>query len=321
MKCNPLNLDKYINNCPRVFYIYGSEIVLRNQSKEKILKNLSSEGFEEILNVFTDDISDLEELLMQNTGGSLFATKQCIVINHLSGKTPESFKNIYKYIDGSFLDALVIISSSEKIISSASWVKNLEKNCTFVACTKLKSFEEKIWLKSQLSFLKEEEMKKYAENIYNLNQGNLVAQQNEVNLLKLQNINGIAESSDLNNAEYVPFDLEDLIIKKDRKGTFKILHSIRDNNSNYGPLVTWVLGNLLNACVNAISSNNIKSSLQMSGIFNNKHNQYENFIKSTTSAKLIRNQKKIVQLDLACKGIIKKDFWKELDYCLMDLLN
>ena len=75
MKCNPLNLDKYINNSPRVFYIYGSEIVLRNQSKEKILKNLSSEGFEEILNVFTDDISDLEELLMQNTGGSLFANK------------------------------------------------------------------------------------------------------------------------------------------------------------------------------------------------------------------------------------------------------
>ena len=61
-----------------------------------------------------------------------------------------------------------------------------------------------------------------------------------------------------------------MIIKKDKKNTFKILHSIRDNNSHYGPLITWVLGNLLNACVFALSSNNIKNSLQISGVFNNK---------------------------------------------------
>ena len=281
MKCNPLNLDKYINKGPKVFFIYGSEIVLRNQSKEKILNYLSGEGFEEILNVFTDDISDLDGLLMQNTAGSLFANKQCIVINHLSGKTPESFKNIHKYIDEHYSNALIVMSCSEKISPSASWVKELDKNCTFVACVKLKSFEEKIWLKNQLNFLEENEKKKNIENIYNLNQGNLIAQQNEINLLELQNINGKAEGSDINNAEYIPFDLEDMIIKKDKKNTFKILHSIRDNNSHYGPLITWVLGNLLNACVYALSSNNIKNSLQISGVFNNKLNQYEKFIKST----------------------------------------
>ena len=321
MKCNPLNLDKYINKGPKVFFIYGSETVLRNQSKEKILNYLSSEGFEEILNVFTDDISDLDGLLMQNAAGSLFANKQCIVINHLNGKTPESFKNIHKYIDEHYSNALIVMSCAEKISPSASWVKELDKNCTFVACVKLKSFEEKIWLKNQLNFLEENEKKKNIENIYNLNQGNLIAQQNEINLLELQNINGKAEGSDINNAEYIPFDLEDMIIKKDKKNTFKILHSIRDNNSHYGPLITWVLGNLLNACVYALSSNNIKNSLQISGVFNSKLNQYEKFIKSTSPARLVKNQKKIVNLDLACKGIIKKDFWKEIDYCLMDLLN
>ena len=72
-----------------------------------------------------------------------------------------------------------------KLNSTNKWVKKMDQHALIIECKKLKSFEEKIWLKNQLEFIDESDKKKFIQNIYEMNVGNLVAQQNEVDILRV----------------------------------------------------------------------------------------------------------------------------------------
>ena len=61
----------------------------------------------------------------------------------------------------------------------------MDEKALIIQCKKLKSFEEKIWLKHQLDFVHEKDKPTLIQNISEMNSGNLVAQQNEVKVLKL----------------------------------------------------------------------------------------------------------------------------------------
>ena len=52
-------------------------------------------------------------------------------------------------------------------------------------CSKLKTNEEKIWLKRQLEFLPKSLLPMFGGSIFQNNEGNLLGQMNEVRLLKL----------------------------------------------------------------------------------------------------------------------------------------
>ena len=53
--------------------------------------------------------------------------------------------------------AIIITSHNEKLNYSTKWVKQMDENSLIVECKKLKSFEEKIWLKKELSFVSEKD--------------------------------------------------------------------------------------------------------------------------------------------------------------------
>ena len=45
LKCESLALNKYLDKSPNVFFLYGSEVVLRNNSKDILRKYLHTKGF------------------------------------------------------------------------------------------------------------------------------------------------------------------------------------------------------------------------------------------------------------------------------------
>ena len=47
LKCEAMTIKKYLDMPHNIFFIYGSEIVLKNNSKDIIYKSLSSRGFVE----------------------------------------------------------------------------------------------------------------------------------------------------------------------------------------------------------------------------------------------------------------------------------
>ena len=305
--------------------MYGPEIILKNDSIDHINEFYKKHGFTEKKAIFDKDFKDIERILIENAGGSLFGSKTIIEIFHNGGKIPKEITNIFEIPNINKMENIVIIirSAIEKINLKTKWVKRMSDISLIVQCAKLKSFEEKVWVKDRLSFMNERDAKNYTNKITDMFSGNLVAQNNEINILKLT----YSEESNnqdigIDNAEFLPYQLEDKIIELNTNYALRISKSIKKNDDHYGPLLVFIMGKIINTSVSVHQNINKNSSLEKAGIWRSKMPAYINFIKKNTLKKMMPLQKKVYELDLAAKGlagITKDQFWQEIDNMIIDL--
>jgi DNA polymerase III delta subunit len=323
LKCESLALNKYLDKSPNIFFLYGPEVVLRNNSKDILKKYLVTKGFHEKRLITREYFDQIEQTIIESSSGSLFGSKLIIDIHHDQGRIPEQITRIFEIanIDNNENIAIIINSHNEKLNSSTKWVKKMDQLSLIVECKKLKSFEEKIWLKNQLKFVDEDDKKSFIENIYEMNIGNLVAQQNEIDILKLIYKNGMKASGIFENdsAEFLPFDLEDEIIALNTSHALRIVNSIKESEAHYAPLLVWIIGKIINNSTAAKQNSSAKSSLQKSGVWGNKMSSYINFIKIHSLQKLVSLQKNIYELDLTNKGLNKRIFWDDIDNLIIKM--
>ena len=323
MKCESLALNKYLDKSPNIFFLYGPEVVLRNNSKYILKKYLNTIGFHEKRLITKEHFDQIEQTIIESSSGSLFGSKLIIDIHHDQGRIPEQITKIFEInnIDNNENIAIIINSHNEKLNSSNKWVKKMDQLALIVECKKLKSFEEKIWLKNQLKFVDEDDKKSFIENIYEMNIGNLVAQQNEIDILKLIYKNGMKASGIFENdsAEFLPFDLEDEIIALNTNHALRIVNSIKESEAHYAPLLVWIIGKIINNSTAAKQNSSAQSSLQKSGVWSNKMSSYINFIKIHSLQKLVSLQKNIYELDLTSKGLNKRNFWDDIDNLIIKM--
>ena len=305
--------------------MYGPEIILKNDSIDRINEFYKKHGFTEKKAIFDKDFKDIERILIENAGGSLFGSKTIVEIFHNGGKIPKEITNIFEIPNINKMENIVIIirSAIEKINQKTKWVNRMNDISLIVQCAKLKSFEEKIWVKDRLSFMNERDAKNYTNKITDMFSGNLVAQNNEINILKLT----YSEESNnqdigIDNAEFLPYQLEDKIIELNTNYALRISKSIKKNDDHYGPLLVFIMGKIINTSVSVHQNINKNSSLEKAGIWRSKMPAYINFIKKNTLKKMMPLQKKVYELDLAAKGlagITKDQFWQEIDNMIIDL--
>jgi DNA polymerase-3 subunit delta len=320
-----LAINKYLDKSPNNFFLYGPEIVLKNNSKDILIKYLRKKGFNEKRLITKEHFDQIEQTIIESSSGSLFGSKLIIDIHHDQGKIPEQIIKIFEIdnIGNNENIAIIINSHNEKLNSATKWVKKMDEQTLIVECKKLKSFEEKIWLKNQLKFVDDNDKKSFIENIYEMNIGNLVAQQNEVNILKLIYKNGMELSKIFENdsAEFIPFDLEDQIIALNTNKALRIINSIKESEAHYAPLLVWIIGKIVNN--STVAKQNLKPqiSLQKSGVWSSKISLYINFMKVHSLQKLISLQKNIYELDLTSKGLNKKNFWNDIDNIIIKMTS
>ena len=327
MICEATSLTKYIDKSPRLFFIFGPEIILKNTSIDQINEFYKKNGFTEKKAIFEKDFKDIERILIENAGGSLFGSKTIIEIFHNGGKIPKEITNIFEIPNINKMENIVIIirSALEKINQATKWVKKMNDISLIVQCAKLKPYEEKVWVKGKLTFMNDEDAKNYTDRITDMFSGNLVAQNNEINVLKLT----YSEESNnvdigIDDAEFLPYQLEDKIIELNTNYALRISKSIKKNDDHYGPLLVFIMGKIINTSVSAYQNINTNSSLEKAGIWKSKIPAYVNFIKKNTLKKMMPLQKKVYELDLASKGlagITKDQFWQEIDNMIIDLTS
>ena len=325
MICDAGSLKKYIDKSPQIFFVFGPEIVLKNNSSDLIKQFYTEKGFTERKTIFEKDFKNIEKLIIENAGGSLFGSKTIIEIFHNGGKIPKDITNIFEISNIEKMKNIVILirSGLEKINQKTQWVKKMNALALIIQCTKLKSFEEKIWVKNQLDFMSEKNAKEYTERITDIYSGNLIAQNNEISILKLtysEDRNDQDIGSD--NAEFLPYQLEDKIIELNTDYALRIAKSIKKNDDHYGPLLVFIIGKIITTSVSCHQNKNKNTSLEKAGIWKNKIPAYMNFIKKNTLKKMMPLQKKVYELDLASKGlagITKDQFWQEIDNMIIDL--
>jgi len=322
--CNATSIKKYLDKSPKIFFLYGSEIVLINDSADQINDFFISKGFSERIILTKENFKDAHKIIMQNAGGSLFGSKVIIEIIHNSSGTTLP-KDILSIFDTQNFDNVVIIvrSTIKKVNKNSAWVKLIDSKALIIECNKLKTYEEKAWVKDRLDFMNKSEADEYTERLASMFAGNLVAQNNEINLLKITySKNTENKKIEYDDAEFMPYELEDKIIELDTKNAIRIIHTIKKNEDHYAQYLVSIVGNIINTSISMFQ--NKKLSLEDLGIWRSKVPGYKKFITKCDIKKLMPLQKQIYHLDLASKGlagISKEQFWYELENMVVQLTS
>ena len=324
MICNATSIKKYLDKSPKMFLIYGSEIVLINDSADQINDFFLKKDFSERIILTKENFKDVQKIVMQNSGGSLFGSKIIIEIIHNSSGTslPKDIQGIFN-IDNLENVVIIVRSAIKKINKNTAWFKLIDSRALVIECNKLKAYEEKTWVKNRLDFMNVTDIKDYTERLTNMFAGNLVAQNNEINLLKLTYAKDSENKNlDYDDAEFMPYELEDKIIDLDTKNALRIINTIKKNEEHYAQYLVSIVGNIINTSISIYQ--NKKLSLEKLGVWKTKIPGYKKFITKSNIKKLMPLQKKIYHLDLASKGlsgISKEQFWYELENMVVKLTS
>ena len=307
-----------------MFLIYGSEIVLINDSADQINDFFLKKDFSERIILTKENFKDAQKIVMQNSGGSLFGSKIIIEIIHNSSGTslPKDILGIFN-IDNLENVVIIVRSAIKKINKNTAWFKLIDSKALVIECNKLKAYEEKTWVKNRLDFMNVTDIKDYTERLTNVFAGNLVAQNNEINLLKLTYAKDSENKNlDYDDAEFMPYELEDKIIDLDTKNALRIINTIKKNEEHYAQYLVSIVGSIINTSISIYQ--NKKLSLEKLGVWKTKIPGYKKFITKSNIKKLMPLQKKIYHLDLASKGlsgISKEQFWYELENMVVKLTS
>ncbi|MDA9690572.1 hypothetical protein N9U64_01690 [Pseudomonadota bacterium] len=324
MKVNCLNFAS--SNDSRYLLLYGSELIIKQDIADQILQSLKAQGFNDKVSLHQDELDQAEEIIMRNVGGSLFQEKLILHLKHTSGKFPEKIKLILEnqHLYNSDNLALIIESSIEKTPASGNWIKNMDEKGLIVNCGKLKTAEEKLWLKRQLEFLPKSLLPMFGGSIFQNNEGNLLGQMNEVRLLRLlfssdQDIEETETNNIVFHSGLSAFELEDVIIDRKFEKVLQTIKFLKEHDSqNSAPLI-WMIAKIINACLESSQAANKKSALIKSGVWSSKISQYLSLIKHSKASEFMKLSDQILRLDLINKGIIKSNVWEQMEKIILQL--
>ena len=324
MKVNCLNFATSKNS--RYSFLYGSELVIKQDIADQILQSLKLAGFNDKVSLHQDELDKAEEIISRNVGGSLFQEKLILHLKHTSGKFPEKIKMILEnqHLYNSDNLALIVESSIEKTPASAAWIKYIDEKGLIVNCSKLKTNEEKIWLKRQLEFLPKSLLPMFGGSIFQNNEGNLLGQMNEVRLLKLlfnskQEIDETETTNIVFHSGLSAFELEDVIIDRKFEKVLQTINFLKEHDSqNSAPLI-WMIAKIINSCLEATLATNKKSALIKSGVWSSKIGQYLSLTKNSKASEFMRLSDQMLHLDLINKGIIKSNVWEQIEKIILQL--
>ena len=324
MKVNFINFSNPKDH--KCFLITGGELILKQEVVENILDKLESTGFNEKVAISQDELERIQEIASRNMGGSLFQENLILHIKHTSGKFPEKIKLFLEdeEIFNSPNIALIVESSIEKTPASGAWIKNFDANGLIINCSKLKTMEEKIWLKRQLSFLPNDFLPIFGGSIFQNNEANLLGQKNEVSLLKLLFLNqdkiGEAKTDHVIFGSGISaFELEDLLINRDFKKALKTINFIKEHDRQNSAPIIWIIAKVINSCLESLKSANKKSALINSGVWSSKINLYLNLIKQATAKEFLSLNEEILKVDLVNKGLMKAETWEQIERVILKL--
>ena len=324
MKVNCLNFTTSKNS--RYSFLYGSELVIKQDIADQILQSLKLAGFNDKVSLHQDELDKAEEIISRNVGGSLFQEKLILHLKHTSGKFPEKIKMILEnqHLYNSDNLALIVESSIEKTPASGAWIKYIDEKGLIVNCSKLKTNEEKIWLKRQLEFLPKSLLPMFGGSIFQNNEGNLLGQMNEVRLLKLlfnskQEIDETETTNIVFHSGLSAFELEDVIIDRKFEKVLQTINFLKEHDSqNSAPLI-WMIAKIINSCLEATLATNKKSALIKSGVWSSKIGQYLSLTKNSKASEFMRLSDQMLRLDLINKGIIKSNVWEQIEKIILQL--
>ena len=325
MKISSLNFKKNLRESAVLSFIHGKEMILKNEVKDFLTKDLADQGFDETIIFEANESDSLFSAIQNNLGGGLFGSQLIIKVVHSEGRFPKTLSETLEKINFNNMSNIKIIidSISESISLNTKWIKNNKELVQIIECTKLKPLDEKKWLRDKLNFLDKKDADKIAKHLFELNSSNLVAHRNDIETLKILHSaekDSVSLENSISSSIHAPYELEDCLLNLNEKRSIKILRQIRQNDPNSLALVIWVLDKLISTSLMAKKSPSPKRYLENTKMWNSKISLYLSFIKKMES-NLLNLSKDIFEIEKTFKGIKRLNTWKEVERLIIRICS
>ena len=237
MKIKPDQLSKNLSNgLESLYFIFGPEILLVEQSLTLIKKTAKENNFSDCVRFDIDGLFPWDTINNEMANPSLFSEKRIIECRLTTGKIGlKGSKALTELVDTLTDDILLIISTGKLDMNQqkSKWFKALDKKGAIIQHWEVQNEHLVGWIINQMTQLGLKTNKEVAEAIAYCTEGNLLASMQEIQKLKIAYPDGHINADEFLNqidqqSHYSVFGLIDAALKGDSAKVNKVFNSLVD---------------------------------------------------------------------------------------------
>ncbi|MBW5289880.1 MAG: DNA polymerase III delta subunit [Candidatus Ruthia sp. Apha_13_S6] len=202
MKIKPQQLNTQLaNKLDTIYFVFGAEILLIEQSLTQINKAAKQAEFDEQVSFEIDANFDWNQIFEEISAASLFSPKRIIKCRLKTGKISIKGAKALAEIASTLPDDILLIVSTGKLDMAqqkSKWFKTLEQFGSVVQYFEVQSNHLVGWIANHMAKLELEANTEIAQSIAFCTEGNLTASMQEIQKLKMAYPNG-----KINTQEYL----------------------------------------------------------------------------------------------------------------------
>lgn len=325
MRANPYQLQaKLKQGLAPVYFVYGDEPLLADESCQAIRKAALDQGYDERVRLSVEAGFDWGSLLAEANALSLFSSRKLIELSMPGGKPgAEGGEALSTYAATPPQDSILLIQSGrlDAATRRRKWFTALDKVGVIIQTTTPEARQLREWIQKRLQ---QHGLRADREAIAALaatNEGNLLACDQEIRKLALLypdgqlNLDRLRESL-ADNARYNLFNLVDICLSGNINKAVRMLRGMRAQGEE-AILVVWAFAREVRtlARVSAELAKGQPEGLvfKQNGIWQNRIPTVRSALQRLSPSDWRRLHMKIARLDRIVKGAEAGNIWHEIE--------
>ena len=331
MNIKPEQLQNHLLNQPAsLYFAFGSEILLVEQSLKTIKDAAKKLGFDERFRFDIDGNFSWDAIFNLISSPSLFADKRIIECRLTTGKIGVKGSKALSELTENLPDDIMLIISSGKLDiaqQKSKWFKALDKKGVIIQHWEVQSEQLVGWIVNHMSQLGLSSSNEVANAIAYCTEGNLLATMQEIQKLQIAYPDG---NIDLNEylsqidqqSQYTVFGMIDAALKGDTDKVYKIFSSLVDDSTPPVILISSLYREIKNLVTMSIE---LKTNQTIDTILNNhrvwqKRKPLISFaLKTHSYQQLQKLLLKMGRIDRSLKGMDNLNVYDELQSVVITL--
>ena len=229
------------------YLISGEESLLIHQSVQRIREFANANNMTLTHRFQSNESVKLADVQMALTGQSLFAEGTLVELNLHSANMNAEVKKIIEELSKPLASNCIAIIIAEGIqLKSPAWLKTFEKKHCHLRFPRLQVDQQKRWMTSYLQELKLNLSNDCQQVLLRSTEGNLSALFQEINQLKLEQVENMTVPKMLKRLEdqgkFNAFSVAHLVLSKNAKKAIRMCRNLRRDNHSIIP-INWSIYN------------------------------------------------------------------------------
>ncbi len=331
MKIRPQQLESELHDkLKSVYFIFGAEALLIDQSLGQIRSAAKTAGFDERVSFEVDANFDWNQIYGEISAASLFSPKRIIECRLKTGKIgvkgSKSLSDIVSTIPN---DILLIVSTGKLDMAQqkSKWFKTLDKYGGIVQHWEVDRSHLVGWITNHMSGLGLEDNKEVAQNIAFCTEGNLLASMQEIQKLNMAYPDGKINTQEYldqanQQSKYTVYGLIDASLSGDINQVEKIYSTLIGDSSMPIQLSNSLyreIKSIIDMSIELQQAKDVNSVLQKHRVWKKRIPIITNVLKRHPYQRLQKLLLLLGRIDRSIKGVDNLNVINELRTLLLNL--